>query len=72
MYREYGFLVCEFCKCGNRQLNVHHRTYKRLGMEWLMDVNLLCNDCHLLIHTLPRSGRNNYLFKRTKENKALL
>ena len=38
----------------------------------LMDVNLLCNDCHLLIHTLPRSGRNNYLFKRTKENKALL
>jgi hypothetical protein len=36
---------CERCGTG-RQLEVHHRTYDRLGREWDQDLEVLCRDCH--------------------------
>lgn len=37
--------------CGaSRGLHLHHRTYKRIGAEWLTDLILVCGDCHSLIH----------------------
>ncbi len=41
--------------CTNRaRLNVHHRTYARLGAEWDNDVVVLCRSCHAkLSSTLP-------------------
>jgi len=40
---------CQICynKVG---LNVHHRTYERLGHEKLMDLTVLCKECHELFH----------------------
>lgn len=35
-------------------LNVHHKTYKRLGHEWLQDLVALCRDCHQAVHALER------------------
>lgn len=36
---------CE--RCGNtRTLQVHHKTYERLGYEWPGDLEVLCADCH--------------------------
>ena len=33
--------------CGNkRDLQVHHRTYERLGREWDQDLEVLCDSCH--------------------------
>src|SRR5690348_12707666 len=37
--------ACELCSATDR-LEVHHRTYARLGFEWPSDVIALCADCH--------------------------
>lgn len=36
---------CERCPA-RRNLQVHHKTYERLGREWLTDLEVLCRDCH--------------------------
>ncbi len=40
------------CKCcgSNFYLNLHHRTYERLGNELREDLIWLCKDCHKLVH----------------------
>lgn len=39
------------CLCNsNLDLNVHHRTYERLGDERLADLIVLCRDCHAKYH----------------------
>lgn len=37
--------TCERCPC-RITLNVHHRTYKRLGAEYVNDLEVLCETCH--------------------------
>lgn len=40
---------CAFCNSVNRHpkdIDVHHRTYERLGHEELQDCILLCRNCH--------------------------
>lgn len=36
---------CEVC-CSPERLEVHHRTYERLGAELMTDLLVLCADCH--------------------------
>ena len=36
----------EFCGVQKRSLQVHHRTYERLGSEWDEDLEVLCEGCH--------------------------
>lgn len=36
---------CERCQ-SDRDLQVHHKTYVRLGREWDQDVEALCANCH--------------------------
>ncbi len=40
---------CQLCN-SSEKLNVHHRTYERLGQELLGDLITLCNDCHCIFH----------------------
>lgn len=40
---------CQVCN-GAEDLNVHHRTYERLGRERLADLTVLCQDCHAIFH----------------------
>jgi len=63
MKAKYGKFVCEFCLADSK-LNVHHRTYKRLGSEYLGDVYVICEPCHVRIHSLDRKTN---LFARTKK-----
>lgn len=43
--------ACELCgQSFLVLLDVHHRTYRRLGAELLEDVMVLCRDCHDRIH----------------------
>ena len=44
---------CQICNYGGR-LDVHHRTYERIGNELPTDVVVLCRQCHRLFH---ESGR---------------
>ena len=62
--------TCQQCG-GKRDLQVHHRSYERLGREWDQDLEVVCDDCHREVHiernaacqaqrsvpaTAPRSG----------------
>ncbi len=40
-----AFYRCQQCGAG-RGLQVHHRTYERLGYEWDGDLEVLCESCH--------------------------
>lgn len=37
---------CQRCKAWNCTLEVHHRTYERLGRERAGDLEVLCKPCH--------------------------
>lgn len=52
--------VCEVCKC--EQVDLHHRTYKNLGHERLMDLVPLCRKHHQGVH----DSRNMNLWKSTQ------
>ena len=42
-----------FCFCCTVKANhIHHRTYKRLGIEKLNDLVALCSSCHMGVHGL--------------------
>jgi 5-methylcytosine-specific restriction endonuclease McrA len=44
---------CLICK-ETQSLHLHHKTYKRLGKEYLGDVIWLCKDCHYLVHQIMK------------------
>jgi hypothetical protein len=41
---------CQVCN-GSNKLEVHHRTYERLGNENKKDLTVLCFDCHEKFHS---------------------
>jgi 5-methylcytosine-specific restriction endonuclease McrA len=41
---------CQVCNRENVTLNVHHRTYERLGCELNSDLIVLCASCHETFH----------------------
>ena len=46
---------CQLCN-SNKALHVHHRTYERLGRERLVDLTVLCADCHAKFHDKVLTG----------------
>ena len=40
---------CQLCNSADK-LQVHHRTYERLGAERDEDLTVLCESCHKLFH----------------------
>jgi DNA-binding MarR family transcriptional regulator len=51
---------CQLCT-SNRGLQVHHRTYERLGQELPQDLTVLCATCHENFHTSPGDNSNGQL-----------
>lgn len=47
---------CQVCNAAQR-LDVHHRTYERLGRERPEDLTVLCRTCHETFHTAKRQQR---------------
>lgn len=46
---EYHGAACD--QCGTEDdLQVHHKTYARLGREKMKDLQILCADCHTKLH----------------------
>ncbi len=41
---------CQVCNHGPDTLEVHHRTYERLGQELDEDLTVLCRACHSTFH----------------------
>jgi|SRR5882672_123533 len=48
---------CRVCNSGEN-LDVHHRTYKRLGDELSNDLTTLCEACHDIFTAYGRLARN--------------
>jgi 5-methylcytosine-specific restriction endonuclease McrA len=50
---------CRLCNRSNAEieLQVHHRTYERLGAEEAGDLTTLCNECHLVVTDMLRCRR---------------
>ena len=40
---------CQLCN-SRESLQVHHKTYKRIGRERISDLLVLCSDCHAVQH----------------------
>ena len=47
---------CDVCGNPDVRLSVHHKTYKRLGREWLMDLMAVCDGCHGKVHEAHSVG----------------
>jgi hypothetical protein len=58
---------CERCQ-SRRTLQVHHKTYERLGCEWDQDLEVLCANCHEGEHIdqMEASGDGIY-FRLTRQ-----
>jgi 5-methylcytosine-specific restriction endonuclease McrA len=41
---------CDHCGRRTHFLELHHRTYERLGRELITDLELLCEQCHRSKH----------------------
>lgn len=62
--------ICYCCKSDSKPLDLHHRTYKRLGEENIsVDLVPVCRDCHNDIHTLFKSVDKITLWEATKKIK---
>jgi 5-methylcytosine-specific restriction endonuclease McrA len=50
---------CRLCNRTNAEasLEVHHRTYERLGAEEASDLTTLCRECHVVVTDLLRRRR---------------
>lgn len=55
---------CSICKSTNN-LNVHHKTYTRLGKEKLSDLVILCQRCHYATHDFHKENKHLQLFAAT-------
>jgi hypothetical protein len=48
------------CLCGEcLLLDLHHKTYERIGRERLDDLQPLCRGCHTTVHQLEREGQGS-------------
>lgn len=48
---------CQLCNSGEK-LQVHHRTYERVGKELLSDLTALCGECHDKFHKVSKVKDN--------------
>lgn len=61
---------CYACR-SKEDLQVHHKSYKRIGKEKLHDLCLLCDRCHKLTHIIDNTRKNGCLWgapKRLRKN----
>jgi len=63
---KFGELRCQFCH-KSAVLHLHHKTYKRLGAEYLSDVVLICAECHEKSHERHRLNPRKGLWAATNQ-----
>lgn len=54
---------CQVCN-GSKKVQVHHRTYDRIGCELPSDLTVLCDKCHGLFHAAGKQKRARKKAKR--------
>lgn len=70
MYKSKYKYECYSCKCKTK-LELHHKTYKRIGNERLNDMIWLCRDCHEATHKVNKQGTQLWkCAKKVRKNKS--
>ena len=59
---------CQVCN-SKRKLDVHHRTYARLGHEHPADLTVLCRTCHELFHDRLPTAPDHPRERKSKRRK---
>jgi len=59
---------CQVCN-GDKHLDVHHRTYERLGAELDHDLTVLCRTCHSVFHDRKRNPKKPAKSKRPSQSR---
>jgi 5-methylcytosine-specific restriction endonuclease McrA len=70
-YQGCNKFCCYSCHKSDIPLDLHHRTYKRLGNEHLNDLVLLCRECHGNTHSLEKGLKTN-VWSATKKYKKCI
>lgn len=62
---------CRICNASEAdvRLEVHHRTYERLGCERADDLTTLCRDCHYVVTDMLR--RRRYVLRRPRSTDVI-
>lgn len=61
---------CYCCsKPYEKGFHLHHRSYKRFGNEYLMDLTLVCQPCHTFIHQIHDNSKLD-LWRATRKAKT--
>lgn len=62
---------CEICKNDfeSKYLDLHHRTYRRWGVERQADLSFLCKNCHIKLHEKFTIGELEEDYNTTKAYK---
>jgi hypothetical protein len=61
---------CYACGCSDKPLEIHHKSYKRLGWERLHDLVALCRECHQATHNF--ADRTGELWKASRKMKVAI
>ena len=64
---KYGS-TCEICKA-DQNITTHHNTYYNLGSEPLIDLTVLCYNCHHKFHLDQGVRGDKYYFNLNRKNK---
>lgn len=57
---------CSMCQEISKSLQLHHLSYKNIGNEQETDLVPLCENCHKLIHKIPKEHIKSSLYYRPK------
>lgn len=63
---------CQRCEADDRELHVHHKTYKRLFDEAIEDLEVLCFACHAKEHAKVKSSKVRRASKTKKPQNGWL
>ncbi len=58
--------------CGESRVDLHHRTYTRLGFEQLTDLIPLCRECHQKVHDYLLENYADYHLAYVKDTHKIL
>ncbi len=68
VFKKYKY-HCAKCKT-NKNIDLHHKTYKNVGNESMSDLVYLCRTCHKLVHDNKLSDHKFKLVLKVKNKRS--
>ena len=62
-------MVCAVCNEKVNSLQLHHLTYKNIGNEQKDDLIPVCENCHKMLHSIPKEHIKSEIYIKPKKSK---